>query len=455
MPEGSVLPRTDATRALRKAETCAAPAQPSAPSVAAVAVERPQPPAALERRRLLNYELGDQIGAGGMGTVLRAKHLWLNRTVAIKFISPQVLQNNEAVERFRHECRAIGALDHPNIVRATDAGEVEDLHYLVTEFVAGDDLAALVTRGGRLEVADACEAIRQAALGLQHAHDHGLVHRDVKPSNLLLDQTGTIKLLDFGLARMLAGQTTLTSTGQVLGTLDFLAPEQASDARSADPRSDQYSLGCTLYFLLAGAPPFSGPAYDSAASKLKAHLIDQPRPVTELRRKLPLALVAVLERMMAKSPADRFASVHDAALALEPLCQGADLCLLSGGAFNPLSTHRTRHRPQGLLAGCGEIAERCAAVLGWAIRGAVSSRNTAAASAPRRPLFSLGGLALLACLGFVLSHFSCVPIDDPAAFPPGADGFRVVEFGFGPGPDGSLPVGPPPIGPPLQYVPKR
>ena len=137
----------------------------------------------------------------------------------------------------------------------------------------------------------------------------------------------------------------------MIGTLDFLAPEQAQDARLVDPRSDQYGLGCTLYFLLTGSPPFSGPAYDSAASKLKAHLVDQPRPVTELRRKLPLALVACLERMMAKSPADRFGTLHDVALALEPLCHGADLCLLSGGSFNPLQPCRRRRTRQGFLGG--------------------------------------------------------------------------------------------------------
>lgn len=321
MPEGSVLPRTDATRALRKAETCAAPAQPSAPSVAAVAVERPQPPAALERRRLLNYELGDQIGAGGMGTVLRAKHLWLNRTVAIKFISPQVLQNNEAVERFRHECRAIGALDHPNIVRATDAGEVEDLHYLVTEFVAGDDLAALVTRGGRLEVADACEAIRQAALGLQHAHERGMAHRDIKPSNLWIAHTAdgqaVVKVLDLGLARFtseLHQEGELTQTGQVMGTPDYIAPEQAQRTKEADIRSDIFSLGCTLFRMLTGQLPYQG---SNVMEKLMARaMADAPR-LRQVASDLPAGLEEIVARMLARDRTQRYQTPTEVARALE------------------------------------------------------------------------------------------------------------------------------------------
>src|SRR4051812_2028839 len=219
----------------------------------------------------LSYQIGQKIGAGGMGTVHRATHMWLGRTVAIKFITPSLFDNPEMGERFRHEAAAIGRLSHPNIVQATDAGNFDGLHFLVTEFVDGHDLSNIVHRYGRLEISDACEAIRQAALGLAHAHEQGIVHRDVKPGNLLLTKEGTVKLLDFGLARLAAGQTMLTNTGQVLGTLDFLAPEQAQDARQVDPRGDQYSLGCSLYFLLTGSPPFAGPSYDTPASKLKAH----------------------------------------------------------------------------------------------------------------------------------------------------------------------------------------
>jgi hypothetical protein len=364
-------------------------------------------------RRLLSYELGEQIGQGGMGTVVRARHTWLGRTVAIKFIAPHVVNNPEAVDRFRHEALAIGALDHPNIVRATDAGQIDGSCYLVTEFVVGRDLASLVENCGRLEVADACEAIRQAALGLQHAHEKGLVHRDIKPSNLIVDQAGTVKLLDFGLARMMAGQTALTSTGQVLGTLDFLAPEQAQDARKVDPRSDIYSLGCTLYFLLVGMPPFGGAAYGTPASKIKGHLCDRPVPVIEHRRRVPLPLVACLDRMMAKSPGDRFESAAEVAQALEPFCRDVSLAPLVGGNVQAALSRRPANAPGRVLGACGEMAERIAAVFGWALRGAFASRPaTDGATTPRKPFFSLSGLAALAFLGFMLSHFSCVPIGD-------------------------------------------
>jgi serine/threonine protein kinase len=382
--------------------------------------------------RFLSYELGAKIGAGGMGTVHCATHIWLGRTVAIKFIAPQVLDCPEAVNRFRHEALAIGALDHPNIVRATDAGEFDGVHFLVTEFIDGEELTSLVRRLGRLEIADACEAIRQAALGLAHAHQRGLVHRDVKPSNLLLDRSGTIKLLDFGLARMAAGQTTLTSTGQVIGTLDFLAPEQAKDARNVDPRGDQYSLGCTLYFLLTGGPPFDGPAYDTAASKLKAHLTDRPRPVSELRRRVPLALVACLDRMLAKLPNDRFDSLANVADALAPFCKGACLTALAGNE-DAASARRDPTAPPHYSA-CGELAERFAAVFGWALRGAFCrTEPSTAAPVRRQPLLSISGIVLLAFFGFVLSHFSCVEIkEEPAS---GAHGggekAEVIEFGFG------------------------
>ena len=381
--------------------------------------------------RFLSYELGPKIGAGGMGTVHRATHVWLGRPVAIKFIHPQVLDCPEAINRFRHEALAIGALDHPNIVRATDAGEFDGVHFLVTEFIGGEDLASIVRRLGRLEIADACEAIRQAALGLAHAHERGLIHRDVKPSNLLLDGSGTIKLLDFGLARMAAGQTTLTNTGQVIGTLDFLAPEQAQDARNVDPRGDQYSLGCTLYFLLTGTPPFCGPEYDTAASKLKAHLTDRPRPIGESRRRVPLALVACLDRMLAKLPNDRFGCLADVADSLAPFCKGANLPALDGN--EDAAARRCAAGAQPRFSACGEMAERIAAVFGWALRGAFYRSQSATAVAPRRqPFFSLSGIALLAFAGFILSRFSCVEIkeDNPAARN-GAQNAEVIEFGFG------------------------
>ena len=377
----------------------------------------------------LSYQLGPKIGAGGMGTVHKAVHVWLGRTVAIKFISPALLDSPDMIERFRHEALAIGQLAHPNIVQATDAGRFNGMHYLVTEFVEGADLASLVRRHGWLEVPEACEAVRQAALGLAHAHDCGIVHRDVKPGNLLLATTGTIKLLDFGLARLAAGKTTLTNTGQILGTLDYLAPEQAADPRKVDPRVDQYSLGCTLFYLLTGEAPFSGPAYDSPASKLKAHLVDQPRSVHELRDRVPLSVAAVLERMMAKDPAQRYESLADAVQALEPYCREADLAALVGGQQQRRISRRT-------FSAASELIERAAAVLGWAFSRASARRPApgfAPAPARRERNFSLTGLALIALVGFGLSRISCVEFQEEG--PPGPDGQRtenkVIEYGFG------------------------
>ena len=240
-----------ATRALRNS--------PGASIAPAVAV-RPATDTAIScgsdsRFKLPNYELGEQIGAGGMGTVHKAVHTWLGRTVAVKFIAKEALSDPEAISRFAHESRAIGRLDHPNIVRATDAGCVGGKHFLVTEFVDGCDLARLVKIVGPLRSADACEIIRQAALGLQHAHEQQLVHRDVKPSNLLLNRAGIVKLLDFGLARLASNQTTLTTTGQMIGTLDFLAPEQAD--RCSPRRYSFRHLQSRLHALLSAHRPAS------------------------------------------------------------------------------------------------------------------------------------------------------------------------------------------------------
>src|SRR5205085_11414758 len=184
------------------------------------------------------------------GTVYKAEHTRLRRLVAIKLLSADRTQSPSAVARFDREMHAIGGLDHPNIVRALDAGEHEGKHFLVMEFVAGDDVSALLARLGPVPVADACEIVRQAALGLQHAHQAGLVHRDIKPGNLMLTPDGVVKVLDLGLALLSQPAETgreLTGSGQVMGTLDYMAPEQGDDMHGVDIRADVYSLGATLY----------------------------------------------------------------------------------------------------------------------------------------------------------------------------------------------------------------
>lgn len=288
---------------------------------------QPDAPHELIPARLGQYEIQEQIGRGGMGTVYRGRHLRLKRPVAIKVLPGDRMRNPGAVARFQRETEAVGRLDHPNLVRAYDAGEADGQHFLVMEFLDGTDLTRLVRQSGPLPVADACEVIRQAALGLQHAHEHGLVHRDVKPSNLMLTVVGTVKVLDLGLARLVEDAPTgeMTGIGQFVGTGDFIAPEQAEDTRQADARSDIYSLGCTLYFLLAGRAPFSGPAHDTFVRKVMAHSREAMPPIRTIRGDVPMAVAAVLEKMLAKQPVERFQTAAEVADALAQFSAVADL----------------------------------------------------------------------------------------------------------------------------------
>jgi serine/threonine protein kinase len=377
------------------------------------------------RQRLVNYELGARIGTGGMGTVFRATHVLLGRAVAIKIISPEVLSDPEAVLRFAHEMRAIGALDHPNIVRATDAGCENGVHFLVTEYIEGEDLAQVVKRRGPLSVADACEVICQAARGLAHAHERGLVHRDIKPSNLRIDRSGVVKLLDFGLAHMSAGQTMLTNPGQIIGTLDFVAPEQLNDARNVDGRADIYSLGCTLWFLLTGMPPFGGPEYSTPASKIKGHLADPPVSPAIQHGKMPSSVVSTLERMMLKEPSERYAAPSQVVAKLAPYAKSADTRALMSELVAPPPNGRRQQNAVGSFIG------RAAAAVGRAIwslfvtifRG--RRRGFAGQSAfgmqPRRePVLSISGVIGFLFLAFILTRFvSCTPIENNGTAPTG------------------------------------
>jgi len=279
------------------------------------------------------YRVVKFLGAGGMGAVYQAEHRVMGRSVALKVIDRGLLSHPTAVERFRREVRAAARLAHPNIVAAFDAGQAGELHFLVMEYLDGISLARLVERDGPLPIHRACDFARQAALGLQHAFERGMVHRDIKPHNLILTRQGQVKILDFGLARLArergpahpaAGAapthsgTVLTRDEVLLGTPDFIAPEQASDARRADIRADIYSLGCTLYFLLTGRPPFVG---GSALDKLLAHSSATARPVADLRPEVPPALAAVVARLMAREPEQRYPTPAAVAAALLPFTQ--------------------------------------------------------------------------------------------------------------------------------------
>jgi WD40 repeat protein/serine/threonine protein kinase len=257
-----------------------------------------------------SFVLLERLGEGGMGQVFKARHRKLGRIVALKLIRKERLDNPDAVRRFRREIEAASKLSHPNIVLALDADEVNDTHFFAMEYVEGIDLAKHVKKHGPLPVDVACAYIRQAALGLQHAHERGMVHRDIKPHNLLLTaQTGTIKVLDMGLARLHSeapagmSSTSLTEEGAVMGTPDYMAPEQARDSHSADIRADLYSLGCTFYFLLTGKVPFPG---GSLMDKLFRHQTHPPRSLLDLRPDVRPPVAAVVNRLLAKRPSDRY-----------------------------------------------------------------------------------------------------------------------------------------------------
>jgi serine/threonine protein kinase len=303
------------------------------------------------------YRLLDRLGAGGMGQVFKAEHILMKRVVALKVIAACATRAEEdmslrhstwhaasttpfgesgqgfdplAIDRFHQEVQAAAHLRHPNIVTAFDAAEADGVHFLVMEYVDGLDMGRLIAESGPLPIALACEYIRQAALGLQHAHEHGLVHRDIKPSNLLVahasgqrppaseDDENTppparrdlVKILDLGLARVAAPPTRPPDGEDLNGTPDFMAPEVANDPRAADIRSDLYSLGCTFYFLLTGQVPYPGGTW---TEKLLQHRLDLVMPVRRLRPEIPAEIAEIVQRLMAKDPADRCQTPADLA----------------------------------------------------------------------------------------------------------------------------------------------
>jgi serine/threonine-protein kinase len=269
-----------------------------------------------------SYRLLRPLGKGGMGAVFLAQHEMMRRQCAIKVLpQTQIDKHSSVLERFYVEAQAVASLDHPNIVRAYDVSkEVKDnkeIHYLVMEFVEGQDAQATIQESGRLDYVKAAEIIRQTANGLAHAHENGLIHRDIKPANLLLDKKGVVKILDLGLARFHddSGMASLTAAHNetVLGTADYLSPEQALNSHNVDQRTDIYSLGCTAYFLLTGHPPFPE---GSVAQRLVAHQVKQPRPISEERPDAPPALTAIISKMMAKNPEERFQQASEIAAAL-------------------------------------------------------------------------------------------------------------------------------------------
>jgi serine/threonine protein kinase len=274
------------------------------------------------RFSLGKYKVLEKLGAGGMGTVYLCEHKLMRRRVAVKVLPAAKAEDEASLQRFYREARAVAALDHPNIVRAYDIDQDDKLHFLVMEHVDGASLQEMVKKAGPMDCLRACHYIRQAALGLQHAHETaGIVHRDIKPGNILVDRNGIVKVLDMGLARFFHDEEDILTKKfdeNVLGTADYLAPEQALDSHSVDIRADIYSLGATFYFCLTGRTPF---AEGSVAQKLIWHQTRQPKPIRQLRPETPEALSNLIERMMAKDPSQRPQTPMEVAEALAPWTQ--------------------------------------------------------------------------------------------------------------------------------------
>jgi serine/threonine protein kinase len=263
------------------------------------------------------FLLLELLGAGGMGQVFKARHRLMNRVVALKVMLPTLGEDADVVSRFRQEVRSVSRLTHPNVVTAFHAEHGPRGLLLAMEFCEGRDLGRAAAECRPFPVGSACECIAQAALGLSAAHAVGLVHRDIKPSNLFLTTDGTVKILDFGLARVQQGTEPdrITRAGSAMGTPDFMAPEQARDAAAVDIRGDIYALGCTFYFLLTGQMPFPG---GTPWGKIARHQNETPEAVELLRPAVPAALVAVVRKMMARNPPDRFQTPDEVVAALAP-----------------------------------------------------------------------------------------------------------------------------------------
>ena len=358
----------------------------------------------LSGRELGGYRLVRRLGSGGMGDVYLADQKSLGRRVAVKVLRPETLRHKGAVERFEREARAAAALAHGNIVQIHEVGRVDGLHFLVEEFVAGPSLKAWLAARGPLDARQALAVLAQVGAALERAAEEGIVHRDIKPENLLLARSGDVKVADFGLARLAADDVELTQAGTTLGTPLYMSPEQGRGG-AIDTRSDLYSLGATVYHLLAGRPPFSGP---TGVSVVVAHISEPLVPLAVLRPDLPPALCGIVERLLAKDPAARFATptelgheVAEVAATLEGGPRRGPAALAWDGpeeAWVSTPAAAATGRPGGASGGASaarvhEATQHLQAVIGRAAESRERSR--------RKWLATLGVAALAAGVGFV------------------------------------------------------
>lgn len=361
-----------------------------------------------------SYVILERLGEGGMGQVFKARHQNLGRVAALKIIRKDRLSNVLAVQRFRREIQAVAKLSHPNVVVAFDADHVGDTHYFSMEYVEGIDLGRLLKTQGPLPVEPARDYLRQAALGLQHAHERGLIHRDIKPSNFLLAKpqggqtVGVVKVLDLGLARLerpVDGDlnSSLSNDNQLMGTPDFIAPEQARNSHRIDARADLYSLGCTFYYLLTGQVPFQA---DTVTEKLYKHWFEQARPIEQLRPEIPPALAHVIGRLMAKLPEERYQSAAALVAALDGTEPEIDMVQKTGAAAAngtplamPVAAQATAVvLPAPALPQAVPVAE-ISPMPGAVLPAAVTLSRPAR---PRWLLFAAGGIGFIVLIGLLM-----------------------------------------------------
>ncbi|HEY3968129.1 MAG TPA: efflux RND transporter periplasmic adaptor subunit [Planctomycetaceae bacterium] len=344
-----------------------------------------------------NYELLGVLGRGGMGVVFLARHRQLNRRVAFKVVRPDALSSGEARRRFLREIQILGGLNHPGIVMATDAGTLGSGAYLVMELIEGADLGRVVREGGPLMIDAACEVGRQVAEALAAAHGNGAVHRDVKPSNIMVDFGGRVRLLDFGLADMtlLTQHSGETSVGRLLGTLDYMAPEQADGQRQVDARADLYGLGATLFFILTGRPPHGSRTGRSMLEHIRALSHDDAPHVSSVRVDVPAELDSLVARLLCRDPEGRPQSALDVAAALARWA-GGDLAAR-------VAEHKSRQPIPEFASADGEAARQSLAeLLGTDVQRPAGATAPVAASPARRQRWRRW-TALAALAGMVLA----------------------------------------------------